>query len=152
MIIDQISNMSRYMSSHKNIATALQFIADHANDPELQDGTYPIVPDEVIVHVVTKDTHAREAAKMEIHKKFMDIHYIIRGAERCAVAVLPPMEEIDYSDETDNGFWDCEDTFNVRIGEGEFYAVWPLEPHCPLCNAGESEENVRKFIVKVKVD
>lgn len=152
MIIDQICNRSRYMNLHKNIETALTYIAEHANDPDLLDGCYPIVPDEIILHVVTKDTHSRESARMEIHKKFMDIHYIIRGAERCAVSPLPEMDKIDYDPETDNGFWDCEDTFNVRIGEGEFYAVWPFEPHCPLCNDQETEENVRKFICKVKVD
>lgn len=87
---------------------------------------------------------------MEIHKRFMDIHYIIKGAERCGIAELPP--QVDYNEETDNGFYDCEDTGSVRIGEGEFYAVWPLEPHCPLCNAGEETETVRKIICKVKVD
>lgn len=151
MIVDHIKNRGRYADSHKNIAAALQYIADHADDPELQDGTYPIIPGEVIVHVLTKDTHARGEAKMEIHKNFMDIHYIIKGAERCGIAPLAEESDIDYNPETDNGFWSCEDSYDVMIGEGEFYAVWPMEPHCPLCSAAGRRETIRKIICKVKV-
>lgn len=57
-----------------------------------------------------------------------------------------------YDAEKDNGFWDCVDDYSVLIREGEFYAVWPMEPHCPLCNAEEKTEAVRKIICKVKVD
>lgn len=152
MIIDNIKNSGRYLNSHKNIAAALQYITEHADDPDLKDGSYPIIPDEVIVHVLTKETHAREEARMEIHKNFMDIHYIIRGAERCGIAPLAEESGIDYNQDTDNGFWDCKDTYDILIGEGEFYAVWPTEPHCPLCNAGDRAETIRKIICKVKVD
>lgn len=152
MIVDYIKNNYRYLNSHKNIAAALEYIAEHADDPELKDGSYPIIPDEVIVHVLTKDTHAREEAQMEIHKNFMDIHYIIRGAERCGIGPLAEESAIDYNQETDNGFWNCKDTYDILVSEGEFYAVWPMEPHCPLCNAGDQVETIRKIICKVKVD
>lgn len=152
MITDHIRNRRRYLGCHKNIGTALAYIAEHAEDPELKDGTYPVVPGEVTVHVVTKDTHARKDARMEIHKDFMDIHYILQGAERCYVAPLADQPTIDYDPETDNGFWDCEDSYNVLIGEGQFYAVWPMEPHCPLCSVTGEPEKVRKIICKVRVD
>lgn len=150
MIVDHIKNWKRYQGCGENIAAALRFIEERAQDPALTNGTYELVPGEVIVHVLDKESHARGDAKMEIHKKFMDIHYIITGAERCGVAPLP--EEVAYDEATDNGFWDCADDYSVLIREGEFYAVWPMEPHCPLCNAGEKTEAVRKIICKVKVD
>ncbi len=150
MIIDHIDNSSRYISGNKNIAAALEFIKKHASDPKLQDGQYQVIPGEVIVHVLTRETHDRKDAKMEIHKNFMDIHYMIKGSERCGVASLS--EKIDYDPESDNGFWDCQDDYSIVIGEGEFYAVWPMEPHCPLCNTTEKIENIRKIICKVKID
>ena len=152
MIIETINNRKRYQGVHPNIEKALAFIEEHKDDQELEDGVYTVVPDEVIVYVLSKESHARESAKMEIHKKFMDIHYMIDGAERCGIAPLPDISKIDYSDETDNGFWDCKDTYDVLIREGEFYAVWPMEPHCPLCNAEDKKKSVRKIICKVKVD
>ena len=53
----------------------------------------------------------------------MDIHYIICGAERCGIAPVAEESDIDYNPETDNGFWECKDTYDVMINEGEFYAV-----------------------------
>ena len=150
MLIDKLENRGRYLSCHENIARALAFVAEHADGKDLEDGVYTLVPDEVVIHVFTKDTHAREELKMEIHQNFMDIHAIIEGAESCGVAPLAPMDRIDYDPETDNGFWECEDSYHVTIGKGEFYAVWPLEPHCPLCSVGEPGP-VRKFVCKVMV-
>ncbi len=151
MITDKITNIRRYEGIDENIIKALKAIKEYSEKKELQDGTYEIVNDEIILHVITKETHKRSEAKMEIHKNFMDIHYMIKGQERCFVSALPSEESIDYNPETDNGFWECEDTGSISIGEGEFYAVWPLEPHCPLCNVGEDSEMIRKFIVKVRV-
>ena len=76
MIVDSIKNIERYENIHPNISTALHFIAEHEEDPELEDGRYELVPDEVIVYVLSKESHYREEAEMEIHKKFMDIHYM----------------------------------------------------------------------------
>lgn len=152
MVADRLENAGRYVGLHKNITAALNFIQEHEKDIDLQDGTYEVIPGEVIIHVVTKDTHAREEARMELHKKFMDIHYILQGAERCGIASLPEELTVDYDSETDNGFWDCEDSYDVRIGEGEFCMVWPLEPHCPLCYAEGKKETIRKMIGKIKVD
>lgn len=150
MIIDNIANWERYKNIHPNIAKALQYIHEHKDDLTLENGTYTLSPDQVIVHVLDKQTQTRESAKMEIHQRFMDIHYIISGAERCGVAPLP--EHIDYNSEADNGFWECRDTYSVVIGENEFYAVWPMEPHCPLCHADGQAKDIRKIICKVKVD
>ena len=135
-------NIERYENIHPNISTALILLQNMKKIQNLKMGDMNLFPDEVIVYVLSKESHYREEAEMEIHKKFMDIHYMICEAERCGIAPLPKESEIDYSDETDNGFWKCEDTYNVRIGKGEFYAVWPMEPHCPLCNAGEQKETV----------
>lgn len=151
MIVDHIENIERYKGINDTVLKALNCIKEFAEDPSLEDGKYEVLPGEIILHVITKETHDRSDAKMEIHKNFMDIHYMIKGSESCYVSELPSMEEIDYSEETDNVFWDCHDTGNVRIKEGEFYAVWPLEPHCPLCKAGDENKTVRKIIAKVKV-
>lgn len=150
LIVDHINNYRRYLGCDKNIAAVLQFIVEKADDATLENGIYTLIPNEVIVHVLEKESHARTDTKMEIHKNFMDIHYIIKGAERCGIA--PLAEQINYDEKTDNGFYPCEDTYDVLIREGEFYAVWPMEPHRPLCNAEDGEKTVRKIICKVKVD
>lgn len=151
MIADKISNIYRYTGIHENIIKALEAIKEYAAKPELEDGVYEVVPGEIILHVITKETHKRCDAKMEMHKNFMDIHYMIDGEESCFLSELPSLDEIEYDPETDNGFWDSADRGSVSIREKEFYAVWPLEPHCPLCSAGDKEKKIRKIIAKVKL-
>lgn len=150
MIIDNIKNNSRYNSCHINIQKALSFIMEKAEDAALEDGKYVVVTDEVIAYVVSKETKNRQDMKMEIHKNFMDIHYILEGSERCCVSELS--QNISYDEETDNGFYDIQDTGSILVQKGEFYAVWPMEPHCPLCNPKNKSEKVKKIICKVKVE
>lgn len=154
MIYDQICKASRYANTNKNIKTALDFIMEHQNDEKLEDGRYELVPDEVIIHVLSKNTVPADEAEMEIHKKYMDIHYMIEGSERCGITPMTPELErmIPYDPETDNGFFQCDNTFEVTVNPGEFYAVWPMEPHRPLCNAAGKSIPVRKMICKVNVD
>ncbi len=151
MIKDSISKIHRYDGIDSNIIKTLKLIKEYAYKQELQDGVYEVVKNEIIIHVITKETHKRSEAKMEIHKNFMDIHYMLEGREVCYVGDLPDKYKVDYSEDTDNGFFDCMDTGKITIGDGEFYAVWPMEPHCPLCEDGESTKTVRKIIAKVRV-
>ena len=149
MFADRLEHIGRYLNCHPNIAHALRFIQAHGQDEALADGKYVLIPNQVIAHVVSVNTRARETAQMEIHEQFMDIHYILRGEENCAFAPLDPSVQVD--PKTDNGFWDCADTGSIRVQEGEFYAVWPREPHCPLISTGK-DAPIRKIICKVKID
>jgi YhcH/YjgK/YiaL family protein len=148
MIVDTILHADRYQHVDPIFAKALEFITEHAKDQDMQDGKYEIIPDVVIAYVVTKNTvHIRDA-KMEIHKKFMDIHYLLKGAERCGYTTHFEESE-SYDPVQDIAFSDCIDEISLPIAEGSFYAVWPEEPHRPLVQVAESTELIRKIIVKV---
>lgn len=149
MVTDHIRNCARYAPCDGNIKAALDFMKEKAGDRDLEDGTYVVVPDEVTAYVLSKESKAVSECQMEIHKKYMDIHFILEGAERCGFA--PLQDDVAYDEETDNGFYQCDDTSEIVVREGEFYMVWPLEPHRPLCNVGTSPEQVRKIICKVRI-
>lgn len=149
MVMDSLQHIDRYTAGSASIAAALHAMAEMAQKPDLADGTYTIIPDEVIVHVLTKQTRPVSEAQMEIHAHFMDIHCMLDGAERCGVA--PLAENVVVDPQTDNGFYACENAYDVLIGEGEFYMVWPFEPHRPLCNSADTVDTVRKMIAKVRI-
>ena len=149
MIYDQLKNARRYYACHPNIEAALHFIEQHRDGAGLEDGKHVLIPDALIANVVSAKTRDRGDAKMEIHARFMDVQYILEGEEICACAPLDETVKVD--PETDNGFWSCEDTASIRVRQGEFYIVWPGEPHCPLVSTGEIAP-VRKIICKVRVD
>ena len=120
MIADKISNIYRYTGIHENIIKALEAIKEYAAKPELEDGVYEVVPGEIILHVITKETHKRCDAKMEMHKNFMDIHYMIDGEESCFLSELPSLDEIEY---------DVDDTHITATANKNEYIV---EGRAPL--------------------
>ena len=149
MIYDQIQNAERYYACHPNIEAALRYIRQHRDDPSLEDGKFVIQPDTFIVNVVSGKTRNRGDARMECHERFMDVQYILEGEEICAIAPAEPSVAVD--PESDTGFWDCEDSGCIRVRQGEFYIVWPGEPHCPMVSTG-AVAPIRKIICKVRVD
>ncbi|MGB8455742.1 MAG: YhcH/YjgK/YiaL family protein [Anaerocolumna sp.] len=152
MILDQIVNFERYKGVDTNIKKALEFIYSHKDDADMPDGKYEIAADEVNAFVISKDTVDEITADMEIHKKFMDIHYMLKGKEKCCL-VNPPedIDEYSYDDTADITFFKSQRSNYVVIDKGEFYAVWPFEPHKPLCNVNKESEFVKKIICKVKI-
>jgi YhcH/YjgK/YiaL family protein len=148
MIVDTILHADRYQYVGSAFAKALEFLSKHAKDQNMQNGKYEIIPDVAIAYVVTKDTVLLSDTKMEIHKKYMDIHYLLKGTEICGfsrnfkgVALYDHAQDIAFSD--------CDDEMSLPIAEGSFYALWPDEPHRPLVQVGGTSESIRKIIVKV---
>ncbi|MDD3174477.1 MAG: YhcH/YjgK/YiaL family protein, partial [Herbinix sp.] len=116
MILDQIVNFDRYKDTNTNIKKALEFIYTHRNDEDMLEGKYEIIADEVIAFVISKDTVNEMDADMEIHKKFMDIHYMLKGKEKCCFVNMP--EEIDsfvYDEVADITFFKSHSTNSVLI-------------------------------------
>lgn len=150
MVFDKIENYTRYLQLSKNIRAALEFLYEHKDDTELEDGKYEIVPDQVVAYVVSKFTVSAEEVDMEIHRKFMDIHYMLIGQEKCGlVEKSSEVEKAEYDEKSDIAFFKTQNSNEVVISQGEFYAVWPYEPHRPLSSVGNFPEKVKKIICKV---
>lgn len=153
MILDKIVNLNRYTKTDNLIKAALEFLYLHKEDTEMADGKYEIIKGEVTAFVVSKDTVDETKTDMEIHKDFMDIHYMLKGRECCYLADLPmDIESYDYDEKADITFFTCENQNVAAVSKGDFYAVWPYEPHKPLCHFGKQSESVKKIICKVKID
>ena len=148
MIMDQILHAGRYQHVDGNIAKALAFIYEHRDDQNLPDGVYEIVPSQVLAYVVTKETVSAADAKMEIHEKKMDIHYVLEGSEVCGFTTNFG-KNVEYDEQNDIAFSDCPDEISIVVHQGEFYAVWPEEAHRPLVCIDEIPAKVRKIICKV---
>ncbi len=150
MIIDQILHAGRYQHVDVNIAKALAFIYEHKDEQKSVDGIYEIIPNQIVAYIVTKETVLAEDAKMEIHKEHMDIHYLLEGSEICGFTKHFGKDS-EYDAQNDIAFSNCIDETSIVVNQGEFYAVWPEEPHRPLvCTEGKPAK-IRKIICKVSL-
>jgi biofilm protein TabA len=120
---------------------------------DVEDGVYPINEDGTRLIVKEVVTTPFEELPPEKHELFIDIHYIIAGAEKYGFAresknnitkdVTPAIE-----DHTFFAFAEREAEFTLY--PGQFVIFLPADVHRPWCKAEESP-TVRKALLKLPV-
>ena len=99
----------------------------------------------------TYETKAISEAKMEGHKKYIDIQYIHKGVEQILVAPTSRMvKEGDYDSEKDLHFSKVADYSNFRLTAGMGCILYPEDLHAP-CISIDAPSVVEKIVIKVAV-
>lgn len=153
MIIDTITNASKYFSAHPLFEKAFAFInqTDLAN---AADGKSDIADGlKAIFSNAPGKTRDASLAKFECHNKHIDIQLCISGVETIG---WKPREKCvapngDYNDEKDVQFYhDMPDTF-FQLTDGQFAIFFPEDVHAPMIGEGGSDSNrIKKLVIKVK--
>ncbi|PKM55052.1 MAG: hypothetical protein CVV00_05745 [Firmicutes bacterium HGW-Firmicutes-5] len=154
MIYDHIDNYKRYDGCSKHIAKAFEFIMNNKDSVDAVDGAYVLEEDNLIAHIVTARTRKAEDGELEIHKEFIDLHYICQGSEMCEFGdIKSETDMFAYSEENDIAFLNEEKVkYAFEVGKGQFYLVWPYETHKPLiAPPGSDIKDIKKIIIKIRV-
>lgn len=150
MVIDHISRAALYYQLHSGIETALRYIQT-TDFTKLENGKYEIDGEQVFAIVQEYDTKDAAIEKLESHKKFIDVQFVISGVEQMGHAFLK--EQIPsrpYNPEDDFMLFDeYPDYFSV-VTEGMFTIFYPTDLHMP-CIQHKQSSHVRKVVVKVAV-
>ena len=149
MIVDTISNASKYYSAHPLFAKAFEYIkkTDLANaadgKADITDGLKAIYSNS------PGKTKEASLSKFECHNKNIDIQVCINGLETIG---WKPREKCatpngDYNAEKDVQFYnDTPDTF-FQLTSGQFAIFFPEDVHAPMIGEGE----IKKLVIKVKI-
>ena len=149
MIIDTLTNASKYFSAHPLFAKAFEYIGqtDLANAP---DGKSDIAEGlKAIFSNAPGKTKETSLSKFECHNKNIDIQLCISGVETIG---WKPREKCitpngDYNTEKDVQFYnDAPDTF-FQLTNGQFAIFFPEDVHAPMIGEG----NIKKLVIKVKI-
>ncbi len=87
MIFDQIQNARLYRGIHPRIAKALEAL----QQPEIlkrPPGRYEIQGEDVVQEAHQYDSKRRDTHIWEAHRKYIDVQYIVAGAEQIGYAPL----------------------------------------------------------------
>jgi len=149
MIIDTISNASKYFSLHPLFAKAFEFInaTDLAN---AADGKSDIADGlKAIFSNAPGKTAAASLAKFECHDKNIDIQLCINGTETIywkprSTCVTP---NGDYNPEKDVRFFSDEPDMSFQLTNGQFAIFFPEDVHAPMIGEGI----IKKLVIKVKI-
>jgi biofilm protein TabA len=148
MIFSTLSQSDRYAALHPLFSRAFEYIRNtdlHALAP----GIYPLIGDDLFAIVEHIPGRTREAAKLEAHRRYIDIQLVLAGVDEMGWKQLSdchdPVDE--YSAERDIRFFnDAPDTW-IATPPDHFCIFFPEDAHAPLVSEGQ----VRKVIFKIAV-
>ena len=152
MILDQLKNAKQYKGVHAGVDKALEAMKQYTSD-NYPLGKVEIDGDNVFLLLNCYETRAKEEAKAEAHRKYIDVMYMVEGAETIYVKSVDRLKNIttEYTPEMEALLADTdEDATAVRLEAGSFVVLFPQDAHSPACDA-DGKHTVKKIIGKVKV-
>lgn len=147
MIIDQISNISKYrpIISDKVTEFLLQL------SPDTQTGHYEIY-EGVFANIDEYEPKLYESCKFEAHKKYIDIQMVLSGEENLEYIPVNGLNVSERYDESkDVMFFENPEAVadNVKLTPFKFAFIYPHEAHKPQIKT--SANIVKKVVVKIAV-
>ena len=148
MICDTLDQLHLYKGFHKNLDTAIEFLAAHPLDT-LPLGRTEVDGDEVFINVMDADLKPHTGSHAEYHRLYADLQIDLTGGEGWGYTTLPGEEAGEFTG--DIGFRTSPDAVNGTLGEGRFVLFFPGELHKPGV-ARPGCAHVRKVVIKIRME
>jgi YhcH/YjgK/YiaL family protein len=147
MILDSLKNKAQYAALHPRFQAVFDFI-DNNDVASLPCGRHDIDGDNIFVMVQELDLREVSAARLELHRKYIDIQLLLSGpneifgwSEKKDCLTV----ETEFDEQKDiQLFTDIPQCF-YSVGEGQFSILFPEDGHAPMLGEG----HVKKCIFKV---
>ncbi|MCE5181151.1 MAG: YhcH/YjgK/YiaL family protein [Betaproteobacteria bacterium] len=149
MIFDTLANADRYAALHPLFPAAFAFLRD-TDLTALAPGRYPIQGEALFAIVDAAAARGREDAKLECHRKYIDIQLVLDGIDEMGWKPLNDCHQpvADYLAERDIHFFRDAPASWIATPPGAFCIFFPQDAHAPLVGTG----TIRKVVVKIAVD
>lgn len=156
MIIDTLTNRALYGALHPRIATALEYLA--ATDlSQLDKGVYELEGKALFAIVSDYSTVTRGTEPFEVHRKYIDVQYIVSGEEEFGYLPLPQQQTPCTAYDSSRDFEEFSYSQNqarasyVALRSGMFALFFPNDAHMPCCHL-DGESRVKKVVIKVRIE
>ena len=148
MIVDNLSNAANYFNLHPLFEKAFEYVKS-LDMSTVETGSTEIDGQHLKASVVKTQLKSKENAKLETHKKFIDIQIPIAKQETFGWKSLSDLSSTEngYDSENDFELWKDAPSTYVTLQPGEFVIFSPEDGHAPLIGDGETT----KMIIKVAV-
>jgi len=149
MIFSALSQSSRYAALHPLFPRVFDYIRN-ADLYALAPGRYPIVGEELFAIVEQVPGRTREMAKLECHRRYIDLQLVLDGIDEMGWKPLADCYNpvSDYSAEKDIRFFHDAPASWIATPPDHFCIFFPEDAHAPLVSTG----SIRKVIFKIAVE
>lgn len=148
MIVDNLANAANYFSLHPLFEKAFEYIRQ-LNMETVETGSVEIEGRLLRASIVETALKPAEAARLEAHKKFIDIQIPVAKAETFGWKSFSSLSSSvsGYDEANDIEFFTDKPSALVTVLPGEFVIFSPEDGHAPLIGEGPT----KKIILKVAV-
>lgn len=148
MILDTLAHADRYLTLHPRFARAFEFLRGtdlHA----FEAGRHAIEGEQLFAIVEACSGRTREEAKLECHRRYIDIQLVLEGIEEMGWKPTADCADpaTDYDAARDIRFFNDRPANWIATPPGAFCVFFPDDAHAPLVGAG----TIRKVVVKIAV-
>lgn len=152
MIVDYIENAYLYIGLSDGLRKAFEIIKDKALSQKA-DGRYEVDGDKLYYIVQYYTTKLREECKLEAHKKYIDVQFVVTGQEIIYHTPLNGLKiETPYDQTKDVAFYKVPaDLTAIHLRPRMFCILFPQDAHIPGCPL-DVPSNVHKVVVKVRMN
>lgn len=149
MTVDRLEHAEAYLPLHPAFARAFAFLRQEKL-ARLPLGRHDIDEDRVFAVISREPGRPRSEVKLESHKKYIDIQYIIDGAEEMGWKPTDACHDIAiaYQADADIQFFNDKPATWTAVLPGSFAIFFPQDAHAPLVSDGE----IHKVVLKIAVD
>ena len=147
MITGSVDEAAKYYCVNPHFREAFEVLKSFTPDAceNYKSDNISINISEVVTSDLSKNGKARGS---EAHRKYIDIHYIIDGAESIGYANIKDLKaKTDYCSNDDYQLFEGE-VSKIRLNKGDFCITFPEDAHVPFMNAGK-ETKVKRCVVKI---
>lgn len=145
MIVDKLSNWRVYGFSPR-MAQAFELLEDPSVQ-SLPDGRYELDGERIVALPQGYTTKAVGDGRLEAHRRYVDIQYIVAGEERMGWSPLEGLTGT-FDEGKDLGFYDGPFDM-VSVKAGMFAVFYPHDAHAPCLDPASGFCRVRKIVMKV---
>ena len=148
MIIDSFEQRARYEGLHLLFVQAFAFAASH-DLATLAPGRHVIDGDRLYLSIDHKAGRGRAGARLESHRRYIDIQLTIEGDEEIGWLPLSGCAApAGAFDETrDIRFYDDRPTTWLSVPASRFAIFFPEDAHAPLAGRGLMKKAIAKIVM-----
>lgn len=148
MILSSLSQAGRYANLHPLFPRAFDYI-ENTDLYALAPGRYNIAGDDLIAIVEQVAGRTREMARLEAHRRYIDIQLVLDGTDEMGWKPLADCFNPvgDHSAEKDIRFFTDAPAAWIATPPDHFCIFFPEDAHAPLV----SRDTIRKVIFKIAV-
>ena len=148
MILDTLENAAKYAGFRTGLSEGFGFL-DQPGVAELPSGKHEINGDLVFAIVERNQGRKVSDGRLEAHRRYLDIQYIVSGDESMGWSPLSDLVPAEgYNAERDLEFFDETPQSIVKVPPGSFVVFLPSDAHLP----GIGDGPIHKIVIKVALD